>query len=223
MSNLWIRVLVFWSVFSLKAGAAEYPDTWWEEVPREQAASWEILPQDASRSKGEVILSKRNELGILSNFAATPFTLDGKTYASLEGFWQMMKYPESPSDPRFGVADWPFTRDQVAQLVAFEAKKAGDFGSAVMKGLSINWVTYHAKEMTYRTAAKGDHYQTIVKATWAKVQQNPKVKEILLRTGQLLLRPDHKQETDASPAWAYYEIYMEIRTQLQQELAKYAQ
>ena len=41
-----------------------------------------------------MILSKRNELGILSNFAATPFTLYGKRYASVEGFWQMMLYPE---------------------------------------------------------------------------------------------------------------------------------
>jgi hypothetical protein len=47
-----------------------------------------------------VILSKRNELGILSNFAPTPFTLHGKRYASVEGFWQMMLYPENSNDPR---------------------------------------------------------------------------------------------------------------------------
>jgi hypothetical protein len=40
-----------------------YPAAWWAPVPRESAASWEILPQDAG--PGEVILSKRTELGIL--------------------------------------------------------------------------------------------------------------------------------------------------------------
>ena len=65
---------------------------------KEGAPEWEILPQEAK--PGEVILSKRNELGLLSNFAATPFEFRGKRYASLEGFWQMMKYPEGPDDPR---------------------------------------------------------------------------------------------------------------------------
>lgn len=75
-----------------------YPASWWTPVPKEKAASWEILPQEAG--PGEVILSKRSELGLLSNFAATPFKFRGKKYASLEGFWQMMKYPEGPDDPR---------------------------------------------------------------------------------------------------------------------------
>src|SRR5881392_3535320 len=75
-----------------------YPSHWWTPVPTEGKPDWEILPQEAG--PGEVILSKRNELGLLSNFAATPFTFHGRRYASLEGFWQMMKYPEGPDDPR---------------------------------------------------------------------------------------------------------------------------
>src|SRR5215472_14424044 len=73
-----------------------YPEHWWTPVPKEGAPSWEILPQEAG--PGEVILSKRNELGLLSNFAATPFEFHGKRYASLEGFWQMMKFPEGLDD-----------------------------------------------------------------------------------------------------------------------------
>ncbi len=71
---------------------------------------WEILPQAAK--PGEVILSKRNELGILSNFAATPFVLHGKRYASVEGFWQMMLYPEGAGDARAQDASvvWPHKR-----------------------------------------------------------------------------------------------------------------
>src|SRR5215510_11996744 len=73
--------------------APPYPAHWWAPVPREGAPAWEILPQEAG--PGEVILSKRHELGLLSNFAPTPFTYRGRRYASLEGFWQMMLYPEN--------------------------------------------------------------------------------------------------------------------------------
>ncbi len=75
-----------------------YPSHWWNPVPKEGAPAWEIMPQEAG--PGEVILSKRNELGLLSNFAATPFTYRGKRYASLEGFWQMMLHPGGDDDPR---------------------------------------------------------------------------------------------------------------------------
>ena len=58
-----------------------------------------------------MILSKRHELGLLSNFAPTPFTYRGRRYASLEGFWQMMLYPESPKDERasFPGLEWAYT------------------------------------------------------------------------------------------------------------------
>ena len=64
------------------APSARYPSHWWAPVPEREAASWEILPQEAG--PGEVILSKRNELGLLSNFAHTPFVFHGQRYASLE-------------------------------------------------------------------------------------------------------------------------------------------
>src|SRR5882762_3268823 len=110
-----------------------YPAHWWTPVPKEGAPTWEILPQVAG--PGEVILSKRNELGLLSNFAATPFTFHGQRYASLEGFWQMMKYSEGDADPRtqFPGLAWPHTRAEVAQMTAFEAKRAGDLGEKNMK------------------------------------------------------------------------------------------
>lgn len=191
-----------------------YPAEWFAEVPRDQAASWEILPQDAG--PGEVILSKRTSLGILSNFAATPFELDGHRYESLEGFWQMMKYPENDQDPRAKVQGitWPYTRAEVAKLTGFDAKHAGDFGSDVMKKMHMDWVTYAGQRMDYHTPLKGDHYNLIVRATWAKLEANPEVKRILLQTGNLILKPDHNQDADTPPAWKYYEIWMDIRNQL---------
>jgi predicted NAD-dependent protein-ADP-ribosyltransferase YbiA (DUF1768 family) len=189
-----------------------YPAAWWQPVPREQAASWEILPQDAG--PGEVILSKRNELGVLSNFAATPFEFRGKKYASLEGFWQAMKYPEGPDDPR-AKAEWKHTREQVAQMTGFEAKHAGDLASENLKKLGITWVSFEGKRFEYRPKEPGEHYRLIVEATRAKVDQNPEVKRVLLATGTLVLKPDHRQEPDAPAAWRYYEILMAIRAQLQ--------
>jgi predicted NAD-dependent protein-ADP-ribosyltransferase YbiA (DUF1768 family) len=191
-----------------------YPAHWWAPVSKEGAPSWEILPQEAG--PGEVILSKRNELGLLSNFAATPFEFRGKRYASLEGFWQMMKYPEGPDDPRakFPGLQWRYTREQVGQLVSFEAKRAGTEAEANMKKMGIDWVTFEGRRMPYRPKEPGEHYRLIVEATWAKVRQNTDVRRVLLSTGDLVLRPDHHQEADSPAAWRYYEILMEIRREL---------
>jgi len=192
-----------------------YPAHWWTPVPKEGAPSWEILPQEAN--PGEVILSKRNELGLLSNFAPTPFVFHGKRYASLEGFWQMMKFPEGPHDPRatFPGLTWPCTRERVAQLTSFEAKHAGDAGEANMRKMGITWVTFEGKRMEYKPSTPGEHYRLIVEATREKVRQNPEVKRVLLSTGNLVLKPDHHQEPDAPAAWRYYEILTQLRGELQ--------
>jgi len=196
---------------------ATYPAHWWTPVPKEGAPAWEILPQEAG--PGEVILSKRNELGLLSNFAATPFVFHGKRYASLEGFWQMMKYPEGADDPRasFPGLIWKYTREQVAQLTSFEAKRAGTLAEENMKKMGITWVTFEGKRMEYKPSTPGEHYRLIVEATHEKVRQNPEVKRVLLATGNLVLKPDHHQEPDAPAAWRYYEILTQIRTELQSQ------
>jgi predicted NAD-dependent protein-ADP-ribosyltransferase YbiA (DUF1768 family) len=194
--------------------AQQYPAHWWTPVPDANKPDWEILPQAAK--PGEVILSKRNELGILSNFAATPFTLYGKRYASVEGFWQMMLYPEGRDDPRaiFPGINWPHTREQVAQMTAFDAKNAGDIGEKNMQKMRIDWVTFDGKRMKYWSMEKGEHYRIIVAAMRAKLEQNPKVKETLLSTGNLVLRPDHFQEKNPPAEWRYFEIWTELRSEL---------
>jgi len=198
-----------------QAAQSQYPASWWQEVPRSEAASWEILPQDAS--EGEVILSKRTELGVFSNFAATPITLNNERYASVEGFWQMMKFPEGPEDERakFPGLAWAHTREQIAAMTAFEAKAAGDQGSANMKKMNINWVTYHGEKLPYRIPEKGKHYDLIVSAMRAKLEQTAGLKELLLSTGDLILKPDHDQGANPPPAWRYFEIWMMLRQELQ--------
>ncbi|MBP7415716.1 MAG: NADAR family protein [Pyrinomonadaceae bacterium] len=192
----------------------KYPVVWFAPINDPNKPDWEILPQEAKA--GEVILSKRNELGILSNFAATPFELYGKRYASVEGFWQMMLYPEGPDDERAKDkrVTWKYTREQVAQMTAFEAKSAGTLAEENMKTLGIDWVTFDGKRFPYRSATPGEHYKLILAAMRAKANQNPEVKRILLATGDLILKPDHHGEPNPPPEWKYYEIWMQIRKEL---------
>ena len=204
----------------LESARSRYPARWWTPIDDPKAPDWEILPQAAK--EGEVILSKRHELGLLSNFAPTPFTFHGKRYASLEGFWQAMLYPEGPDDPR---AVHPglkrqFTRAEVEQMTAFEAKHAGDLAEENMKAMGIDWASFEGKRFPYRSAKPGEHYRLIVAATRQKVRQNPEVKRVLLATGELKLLPDHHQEEGAPPEWRYFEVLTHIRDELQKKSAE---
>lgn len=206
----------------LLAERSRYPAVWWAPLAEAERHSWEIPPQDAG--PGEVILSKRNELGILSNFAPTPFELHGRRFASLEGFWQAMKYPEGPEDPRAAAVDlegkpvtWPRTRADVEGLTAFAAHSAGVEAEALMRRLGVDWVSYRGERLAFKTAPKDidRHFALIVEASWAKLRQNPEVRRVLLSTGDLVLRADHHEDADGTKAWRYYEIWMGIRASLQ--------
>ena len=192
-----------------------YPEHWWKALPETEKQVWEIPPQAADRKKGEVILSKRNELGLLSNFAPTPFMYKGKHYASMEGFWQMMKYPEGEEDPRWGKGKvkWPYTRDQVAAMTAFEAHSAGVKAEENMKVLGIEWLSFEGEQIFFKTKEEGirRHYELIVAGMKEKYKQNSNVQEVLLATRGLRLRPDHHEDQDGTIAWRYYEIWEKIR------------
>ncbi len=192
----------------------EYPANWFEPVDDANKPDWEIVPEE--RWPGEVILSKRNELGILSNFAATPFEIDGKRYASVEGFWQMMLYPEGPTDERATSKQvrWKYTREQVGRMTGFEAKQAGTLAEENMKTLGIDWCTYKGEKFPYRATSPGRHFQLILAAMRAKMEQNPEVKRILIATGDLILRPDHYGEEDPPPEWLYHQMWMILRAEL---------
>lgn len=208
---------LFISLFFLTtcASTKDYPKHWWSPVSDKNPPSWEILPQ-AGKKGYSVILSKRNELGILSNFAKTSFTFEGKTYPGVEGLWQGMKYPEDlkdKKDPRNKLT-YKLKRAEVEQLASFKAKRAGKEGSINMKKLGINWVTYKGRRMTYRTSEKGEHYKLIRALMTEKLKQNTQVQKVLMKTGDLILLPDHTQKPDAPPAWKYNQIWMELREEV---------
>jgi len=102
-------------------------------------------------------------------------------------------------------------------MVGFDAKAVGDLASENMKTMGIDWVMFEGRRLKYRTQEKGEHYDLIVEATRAKIRQNSQARQVLLLTGDLILRPDHHQSPDAPPAWRYHEILMMIRTDLLQK------
>lgn len=209
-----IKIFLFTFCLCTQSVFAGYPKHWWATVSDDQVPSWEILP-DAGKPGETLILSKRNELGILSNFASTPIFFEGKIYASLEGAWQSMKYPENKNDRRYGGDTLPFSRTDVEKMTGFEAKRAGSLASRLMKKHKVNYVTYKQRKYTYRTKQKGEHYQLIKRMMRAKLEQNREVKKVLQSTGKLILLPDHQSPGKfIPPAWKYYDIWMELRKTL---------
>lgn len=191
-----------------------YPKHWWQPVKKADLQWWEIGPSSVMASENKVILSKRNELGLLSNFADTPFQFKGDRYPTIEALWQSMKYPEGRGDVRASLKSWPYSREEVAGMQGFPAKKAGDYGTKMMKLLNINWVSFKGEQFIYRTPKKGKHYKIIREAMIEKLRQNPKVRDVLVATGDLELLPDHHTKASDPPAWKYYQIWMEIRDEL---------
>ena len=221
VSKLFVALCAFnCSYFAVASDRGNYPAEWFAEVSRDTAASCEVLPQDAA--PGEVILSNRTTLGQLSKYAHTPFELDGQRYESLEGFLQMLKYPESDSDQRSAIPgiNWPHSRSQVAKMVGFAAKDAGKYASDVMKKMDISWVTYLGRQIEFSTLQKGEAYQLITRAVWAKIEDNPEAKHLLMQTGDLVLRPDHDQGSEISAALKYYEILMDVRKQIKMKMVQ---
>jgi predicted NAD-dependent protein-ADP-ribosyltransferase YbiA (DUF1768 family) len=198
-----------------KPNRSAYPASWFAPLPHTVTPySWEIVPDAAG--PGEVILSKRTELGCFSNFAATPFELDGRKFASVEGFWQAMYYPEGPDDPRAKAGHWPHTREEVEAMASFEAKRAGDEAKKLLAEAEELWMSYGGRRFDSHGSADDQayHLEIIERATRAKVAQNPPVRQLLLATGDLVLRPDHDQGKDATPAYRYFDILMRLRAEL---------
>lgn len=186
---------------------------WWDKIDDPAKPKWEILPHEAR--DGEVILSKRNELGLLSNLAPTPFTLDGIRYASVEALWQECKLPdpELADDPRANLG-FPCDRATMRGLSGLESKRLGDRCSLLMKEHGIAWVSHRGKKWDYPETGRGPFYDLIRAAMSAKLAQNPAVESVLRATGDLILKPDHHVVGPLSPAHRYYDIWMELRAGL---------
>jgi hypothetical protein len=99
-------------------------------------------------------------------------------------------------------------------MTAFEAKRAGELAERNLREMGIGWVSFEGRRFPYRSARRGEHYRLIVAAMREKLRQNPEVARVLLATGDLRLRPDHRQPPDDPPEWRYCEIWMKMRAEL---------
>ena len=129
-------------------------------------------------------------LRLISNFANTPFELDGVSYAGIEGFWQGLKFPDS--------AD----RLRLAGLYGSAAKDAG----------------FHApphEEFNYggRRVRVGtwDHWQLMRRACRAKFSQHDEARAALLSTGSRPLVHEVKPDSKNIPGVIMAQIWMEVR------------
>lgn len=131
-------------------------------------------------------------LDLISNFAATPFVLDGIAYASVEGFWQCFRYADATE------------RARVAALAGRAAKAAGkatppdrfDYG-----GASIRWGTF-------------EHWQLMRRACVAKFAQNEAPRKALLGTLGRPLVHRTRSESRSIPNMVMAQIWTEIRDEL---------
>lgn len=219
----WLQIVIFGILITYLTGCSnflkskstsEYPKHWWQEVPKAELASWEISPNSFKEADNTVVLSKRNELGRFSNLSPDSFVLDGVEYASVEALWQSLKYPESAQDERYSQnVNWKLTRKEVQNLSGFEAKRAGDAANEIMKKLNIKWVSYNGKKIFYTGEDQQIHFELIKRAIKAKLESNPDLKNLLIKTANLNLVPDHKIKEDAPPAYKYHHIYMSFRSE----------
>lgn len=196
---------------------ADYPAHWWKPVPPEEAKGWEVLPQDAL--PGELILSKRNELGIFSNLSYSPFILDEVLYNSVEGLWQGMKYPDPTlsDDPRLMITSWPHTRQEVYLMSGWDSKNAGNAANEIYDQNRLRLISY--KNQQFRSGDKKEgaalHLKIITDGIREKVKQNPEIKALLLSTKGLILRPDHYISDKDPESHKYHLILMKIRDELE--------
>lgn len=132
---------------------------------------------------------------LISNFAATPFTLDGREYASVESFWQGLKFAKASE------------RRRIAALPGPQARQEGEeqgYGETV---------EYEGE--TVPVGAWG-HWQLMDRACWAKFTQNEEARQALLSTGERPLVHRVRRDSRTIPGVLMAEIWMKIRRKLRE-------
>ncbi|HUH87535.1 MAG TPA: hypothetical protein VL003_05720 [Pusillimonas sp.] len=133
----------------------------------------------------------------LSNFQLSPFSIDGKLFASIEGFIQGIKFPED--DPR---------REQAFVSSGWDAKHLGD--TADRSG-----AYWEGKKLAYGST---EHHELIAKAIRARIVQNAGLAQVLMSTAgsTLIHRVGNEPESPLTslPATVFCRILTELRDEL---------
>ncbi len=132
-------------------------------------------------------------LRLISNFAHTPFELDGLAYESIEGFWQGLKFPDEADRRRLAALYGPAARD-----AGYHAPAADTF---VYQGETARVGTF-------------DHWRLMERACRAKFARNAAAREALLSTRGRPLVHQVKRDSKNIPGVIMAAIWMRIRERL---------
>jgi predicted NAD-dependent protein-ADP-ribosyltransferase YbiA (DUF1768 family) len=150
--------------------------------------------EDACREPINVTSRSPDEsVRLIGNFAATPFALDGRAYASVESFWQGLKFDG-------------LERRRVAELSGPAARHAGD-----EKGYGAK-VSYEGSSIAVGTR---DHWDLMERACRAKFAQNADARAALLATSDRPLVHRTRHDSRTIPGAIMAEIWMKLRSELQ--------
>jgi predicted NAD-dependent protein-ADP-ribosyltransferase YbiA (DUF1768 family) len=132
---------------------------------------------------------------LISNLAHTPFELDGQRYASVEGFWQSLKFAD------------PAKRVETAELYGQRARSAG-YDVPYQDTLQ-----YQGRIVRVGTA---DHWDLMKAACQAKFDQDSPARAALLMTGSRPLMHRTRKDSRTIPGVVMADIWMKIRARIGQ-------
>jgi predicted NAD-dependent protein-ADP-ribosyltransferase YbiA (DUF1768 family) len=127
---------------------------------------------------------------LISNFAPTPFELDGQHYGSVEAFWQGLKFPDQAR------------RREIAPLHGESARRAG-FGAP-----ESATIEYRGRTVRVGTA---DHWRLMAFACWAKFNQHEAARQALLGTSERPLIHKTRRDSRNIPGVVMADIWMKVR------------
>ena len=130
---------------------------------------------------------------LISNFAHTPFELNGQQYGSVEAFWQGLKYPDESR------------RQEIAPLFGKDAMLAG--------AQANESVTFQYAGQTIRVGT-ADHWHLMTIACRAKFSQCEEARSALLATGERPLMHRTRKDSRTIPGVIMADIWMRIRYRL---------
>jgi len=151
--------------------------------PREEAIREPINVWSGSRDP---------QIALIANFAGTPFELDGMRYASVESFWQSLRFPQAE-------------RSRIAAYDGARAKHESEkqpYGTQILYGGVEIPVGSHG------------HWRLMKRACYAKFAQNADARAALLATGTRPLEHKVRHDSHTIPGVIMADIWMAIRQTL---------
>lgn len=139
--------------------------------------------------------SESESIQLISNLGHTPFVMDDTQFASVEAFWQSLKFEEQE-------------RDEIAKLFGKEAKKIGN------RIKYKNYIRYKDQKIS---VGSPEHWELMNMACVHKFAQNYFAQKALLGTGIRPLYHKPRKDSKTIPGPIMSGIWMNIRSKLRKD------